>query len=315
MPSRSNVEIKSRLALIYLALGAVILTLVLVLLLQMLLPVLMIAIIMVGLGLTAYWLWSQWQQQRRQQQRQQAQLDAKFYQLLRQQQGRISVLDFAMYAQINGIAAQQYLNSQAQAFCAYCETPLPGEVIYVFNLAAVHSSPRHHAVAQAEAAWAYAEQARFEQARAEKAHAAWANAKQIRTLQQLSQRRLEVSAESTETEEPDVLRIGPAKTNGAQIANGAQNKRLKSNEIMKQCELKQAELKSNSKSGYIAILEINSHHSAKDDQQSSDQPTVKTHRSIELPHRSSHHSSMARLSIAAQRRDGVVTIDVPATPG
>ncbi|MGB3294238.1 MAG: hypothetical protein WBB01_14720, partial [Phormidesmis sp.] len=110
MPPRYDLEIKSRLVL-----GLALLSLVVVLLLRLLLPVLLIA----GLGVGSYWLWRQWQLHQRKRQRHQAQINAKFYQLLQQQQGRISVLDFAMYAKIEGAAAQSYLNAQAQAFSAY----------------------------------------------------------------------------------------------------------------------------------------------------------------------------------------------------
>ncbi|MGB3293438.1 MAG: hypothetical protein WBB01_10665, partial [Phormidesmis sp.] len=62
-----------------------------------------------------------------------------------------------------------------------------GDIIYVFNLAAVRGGGTSQAqAASPEATWAYAHQARAERARAEKAQTAWANAKQIRTLRQLS---------------------------------------------------------------------------------------------------------------------------------
>ena len=170
MPSRSNLEVKARLFL-----GAGLLGLVVVLLLRLLLPVLAFAGLVVG----SYYLWQQWNRQKQRQQRQQARTNAQFYQLLQQQDGRISVLDFAMRTQLTGEAARDYLNTQAQAFAAFFETTLQGDIIYVFNLAAVRYPSAH-----AEAAWAYAEQVRAERAHAEKAHAAWTNAKQVRTLHQ-----------------------------------------------------------------------------------------------------------------------------------
>lgn len=179
MPPRYDLEIKSRLVL-----GLALLSLVVVLLLRLLLPVLLIA----GMGAGGYWLWRQWQQQQRKRQRQQAQLNAKFYQLLQRQQGRISVLDFAMFAKIEGVAAQSYLNAQAQAFSAYFETTLQGDIIYVFNLAAVRGeSERSPRPTPPVAPWTYADRVSAERVRAEKAQTAWANAKQIRTLRQLSQ--------------------------------------------------------------------------------------------------------------------------------
>jgi hypothetical protein len=187
MPSRSDLEIKSRL---FLGLGLLSLV---VLLLRLLLPVFVIA----ALGAGGYWLWRQWKQQQQQQQRRQARLDAKFYQLLRQQQGHISVLDFAMFAQINGAAAQSYLNAQAQAFLAHFETTVRGDIIYVFNLATM-PGPSSHRFTPAETAWAYAEQAHSARMRAKKAQTAWANAKQIRTLSQLSKQEMKADHASKE---------------------------------------------------------------------------------------------------------------------
>ncbi len=175
MPSRSNLEIKARLVL-----GVGLLSVVVVLLLRLLLPVLAFA----GLVAGSYYLWQQWSRQKQQQQRQQNRINAQFYQLLQQQRGRISVLDFAMRTQLTGEAAQNYLNIQAQAFSAFFETTCQGDIIYVFNLAAVRQP-----ASQAEAAWAYAEQVRAERAQAQKAQAAWTNAKQIRTLRQISQKK------------------------------------------------------------------------------------------------------------------------------
>ncbi len=177
MPSRSDLEIKSRLVL-----GLGLLSLVAVLLLRLLLPLLAL----VGLGAVGFWLWRSHCKKRQQQQRQQARINAKFYQLLQQQQGRISVLDFAMRTQLEGAAAQAYLNTQAQSFSAFFETTPQGDLIYVFSSAAVRSQ-----ASPAEAVWAYSEQAYSEQIRAQRAHAektqtAWNNAKQIRTLRQLA---------------------------------------------------------------------------------------------------------------------------------
>jgi hypothetical protein len=188
MPSRSDLEIKSRLVL-----GLGLLSLVVVLLLRLLLPLLAIF----GLGAVGFWLWRSHIKKRQQQKRQQTRINAKFYKLLQQQQGRISVLDFAMRTQLDGAAAQAYLNTQAQSFSAFFETTPQGDLIYVFSSAAARSS-----AAQAEAAWAYSEQAmekaRVDQVRSQRAHAekdaqkkaqtAWNNAKQIRTLRQLAKK-------------------------------------------------------------------------------------------------------------------------------
>ncbi|MGC1306142.1 MAG: hypothetical protein WA885_02850 [Phormidesmis sp.] len=142
----------------HLVLGWGLSALAVVLLLRWLLPMLAItvaiAIPVFGLGAVGYRMWLHWQQE----QRQQARIDATFYQLLRQQQGRISVLEFAMHTQMNGADAQVYLNVQAQTFSAYCEPTPQGDIAYVFNLAgaqgiALRATP-------AEAAWAHANQVR-----------------------------------------------------------------------------------------------------------------------------------------------------------
>jgi serine/threonine-protein kinase RIO1 len=187
MPSRSDLEIKSRLVL-----GLGLLSLVVVLLLRLLLPLLAIF----GLGAMGFLLWRSHSKKRQQQKRQQTRINAKFYKLLQQQQGRISVLDFAMRTQLDGPAAQAYLNRQAQSFSAFFETTPQGDLIYVFSSAAARSN-----ATQAEAAWAYSEQAmekaRVDQARSQRARAqraqqkaqtAWNNAKQIRTLRQLAKK-------------------------------------------------------------------------------------------------------------------------------
>lgn len=199
MPSRSHLELKARLVL-----GVGLLGIVVVLLLRLLLPVLAFG----GLVIGGYYLWQQWSRQQQQRQRQQNRVNAQFYQLLQQQQGRISVLDFAMRTQLTGEAAQDYLNTQAQAFSAFFETTLQGDIIYVFNLAAVR-----HPSAQAEAAWAYAEQVRAERAHAEKAQAAWTNAKQIRTLHQLSQKNMQ---EGSKRDRPLIDYQQPAQQQPAQ---------------------------------------------------------------------------------------------------
>ncbi len=161
MASRSDLEVKSRLVL-----GLGLLSLVAILLLRLLLPVVVMTIPLVVIGAGGYWIYRLWQRQQHWHQRQQAHIDAQFYQLLKQQQGLISVLDLAMSAQINGSEAQAYLNAQAQAFSAYCKTTLQGDIVYVFSAAA----------------WPLGQRAQDK-----KAQAAWVNAKQLRTLRQLSQ--------------------------------------------------------------------------------------------------------------------------------
>ena len=208
MPSRSDLEIKSRLVL-----GIGLLSLVVVLLLRLLLPLLA----MIGLGALGFWLWRSHRKKQQQQQRQQARINAKFYQLLQQQQGRISVLDFAMRTQLDGAAAQAYLNTQAQAFSAFFETTPQGDLIYVFSSAAVGNAHQ----AQSDAVWTYAEQAKAEQAHAEKAHAAWSNAQQIRTLRHLSQN---ARPQDTSQSCPQLDVGGTSSENRSSLRNDAHSK-------------------------------------------------------------------------------------------
>ena len=150
-----------------------------VLLFRLLLPVLLL----MGLMAIGYWIWRTVHRHHQQQRRRQARLNTQFYQLLKRQQGRISALDFAMFTQTDGLVAQNYLNEQAQAFSAYCETTIQGDIVYVFNLATI-DQPTHYDNVQA----AWAEQARAQKAHFESKRAAWISAKQMRSLRQLSQK-------------------------------------------------------------------------------------------------------------------------------
>ena len=71
-----------------------------------------------------------WQRQRHHQQL----LYAIFYDHLRQNQGRLSVLEFAMAAQIPGPTARSFLDARAQDFFAQFEPTSYGDVIYTFEL-------------------------------------------------------------------------------------------------------------------------------------------------------------------------------------
>lgn len=93
-----------------------------------------------------------------------------------------------MYTQIDGIAAQDYLNQQAQAFSAYCETTPQGDIVYVFNRAAMGQLTY---AAQIEAAWAWEEYAQAQRAHFEHRKAAWISAKQLNALRRVSQTALD----------------------------------------------------------------------------------------------------------------------------
>jgi hypothetical protein len=190
MPSRSDLEIKSRLIL-----GIGLLSLVVVLLLRLLLPLL----IFLCVGGAGYWLWLQYRKRQQQQQRRQTRINAQFYQLLHQQRGRVSVLDLAMRTQMEGSEAQNYLNTQAHAFSAFFDTTPQGDIIYIFNLAAVQGSAHQTSADHAKAAWDYAEQARMEQA-----HAAWLAARQIKTIRQISKHEAGARPDIRSVVRPDI---------------------------------------------------------------------------------------------------------------
>ncbi|MGB3570751.1 MAG: hypothetical protein WA783_05885 [Phormidesmis sp.] len=162
MASPSELESRSRLIL-----GLGLLSLGLVWLLKLLWPVL----ILFGMSLGGYWLWRQQHRKYRAYQRRQNRLSEKFCHLLQQRQGRVSALEFAMHTRLNSRESQRYLHSQAQAFNAFFERTVHGDIVYIFDLAVVFSlapalappayAPlRQQPATPAEIAWAYAEQSR-----------------------------------------------------------------------------------------------------------------------------------------------------------
>ena len=94
--------------------------------LQILLPALRVLV----LGAVCWWLW---QHHCKVEKRRQKHLHTTFYQLLREHHGQITLLDFAMTAEITAIAARHYLNSRAQEFAARFEVTEQGDVVYVFS--------------------------------------------------------------------------------------------------------------------------------------------------------------------------------------
>jgi hypothetical protein len=102
------------LALALMAIGAV-------LLVQLLLPWLVVG----GLALAGFWLW------RRHKARDHA-LHQLFYAELIAHGGRISVLDFAIAAQITGSEARRFLDQRAKEFWGDFEPTAAGDVLYTF---------------------------------------------------------------------------------------------------------------------------------------------------------------------------------------
>jgi hypothetical protein len=61
-------------------------------------------------------------------------LDFTFYQMLKADNGRITVLQLAMEAQLSGEQAKQYLDQKAKEFNATFETSDQGNISYLFHL-------------------------------------------------------------------------------------------------------------------------------------------------------------------------------------
>jgi len=61
-------------------------------------------------------------------------LDSTFYQMLKADNGRITVLQLAMEAQLSGEQAKQYLDQKAKEFNATFEASDQGSISYLFHL-------------------------------------------------------------------------------------------------------------------------------------------------------------------------------------
>ncbi len=113
------------------AIALTLVVILLLLLLQVVLPWLL-------LGVGACGLLGLWQRHR---QHQRVLYDI-FYDYLRHHQGRLSVLEFAMAAQIPGPQARRFLDARAQDFFAQFEPTDYGDVIYTFVVSQGGTSPR-----------------------------------------------------------------------------------------------------------------------------------------------------------------------------
>ncbi|QZZ22004.1 helix-turn-helix transcriptional regulator [Leptothermofonsia sichuanensis E412] len=93
--------------------------------LRMMLPLLRVLLpVLVG-----GWIWQRWHKAHRSQQER---LSDIFYQLIREHQGRITVLDFAMHTRLSAIEARAYLDARAKDFSAHFEVTDRGDVFYLF---------------------------------------------------------------------------------------------------------------------------------------------------------------------------------------
>lgn len=75
-----------------------------------------------------------WGLRRRNQKQLNDRLDAIFYQMLRANSGKITVLQLAMEAKLTGKQAKQYLDQKSQEFNASFEPSEQGDISYLFHI-------------------------------------------------------------------------------------------------------------------------------------------------------------------------------------
>ncbi|WP_414565384.1 MULTISPECIES: hypothetical protein [unclassified Anabaena] len=90
--------------------------------------------IVFGVPLTAGGGYISWGLRRQDQQEVSDRLDAIFYQMLKANNGKITVLQLAMEAKLPGKQAQEYLNQKSQEFNATFEPSDQGDISYLFHI-------------------------------------------------------------------------------------------------------------------------------------------------------------------------------------
>lgn len=93
--------------------------------------------------------WLAWRLHQQAQQEQRDRLQSIFFRLIKQADGYINVLGFAMEAQLTGIAAKQYLDERAREFNATFDVDEEGGISYRFNLGklSLHDAAAPQAIA------------------------------------------------------------------------------------------------------------------------------------------------------------------------
>lgn len=87
------------------------------------------------------WMWRRYQQHL---QKKFALLNSVFYRVVQENQGRITVLDLAMKANLPGPEVQKYLHERAVEFSAHFEVTEQGGVLYYFDTAFSRGELRSH---------------------------------------------------------------------------------------------------------------------------------------------------------------------------
>ncbi|AFZ14856.1 hypothetical protein Cri9333_4051 [Crinalium epipsammum PCC 9333] len=95
--------------------------------LRALLPLL----IVVGAAGGLWWFWNRNQMQKRQQQRF---LNSVFNQILTENQGRVTVFDFAMKTDLKPLHARQFLDEWAKECSAHFDVTEEGNIVYYFPM-------------------------------------------------------------------------------------------------------------------------------------------------------------------------------------
>ena len=96
-----------------------------------------------GAPLTAWGTWIAWSLRQQNQKQRSDCLQASFFSLLQQGNGRITPLSFAMATGLTGEIAKTYLDERAREFSANFDVDDEGNVFYCFNLSGV-SLPDSH---------------------------------------------------------------------------------------------------------------------------------------------------------------------------
>ena len=96
-----------------------------------------IACLLFGLPLTSSGGWMAWRLHQKGKKEKRDRLQSIFYRLLKKGNGQITVLPFAMEAQLTGVQARQYLEEQAREFNADFQVNERGDIFYYFNLGAI----------------------------------------------------------------------------------------------------------------------------------------------------------------------------------
>jgi len=87
-----------------------------------------------GAPLTAWGTWIAWGLRQQHQKQLSDRLQAAFFSLLQQENGRVTPLSFAMATGLTGEIAKTYLDERAREFSANFDVDDKGNVFYCFNL-------------------------------------------------------------------------------------------------------------------------------------------------------------------------------------